>query len=400
MKIAIVSSIYPYPTDTGGKQRIVSIIEFLIQKDFMVELICLADKNDLPLHIPKKNKLKVTYFRHSRSKKISNILSNFWRNEPFQVSMNRNRRLQSYLSESSFDHVIVHMVRMAWLKIEIPATLEMVDSVAHNYSRYIESLSWKDYRLRDCLYKYELKLLKKYEVELIEKYPKTVLVSSLDKDYVISNITFDREVRSASFDKKINIIPLTLQANIGSISERTDKARHAILFIGKLDYQPNEQAVVYFLEEIFGSLISKHPELRFVLIGKNPTQKIKSLLSSYGGKVDHITFAEDLYPYMDDSFCSVALMLSGAGMQTKIIDAMSFAVPVVTSTIGFGAFKFKDGVEIIIADGDQNIIDEISNLYVNKLKGRNVGLLGKAAVEQEYGKNAFTRLYNKVLLDE
>ena len=400
MKIAIISSIYPYPTDTGGKQRIVSIIEFLIQKGFVVELICLVDKKDLPLHIPKNTKLKVTYFCHSRNKKAFNILLNFWRHEPFQVSMNRNRSLQNYLSKRTFDHVIVHMVRMSWLKIEAPATLEMVDSVAHNYSRYIESLSWKDYGVKDLLYKYELKLLKEYEVEVIERYAKTVLVSSLDKDYVISNIIFGKEVQATSFDKKINIIPLTLQTNIDSSIERSNKARNSVLFIGKLDYQPNEQAVVYFLEEIFGSLISKHPELRFVLIGKSPTQKIKSLLSSYGDKVDHITFAEDLYPYMDNSFCSVALMLSGAGMQTKIIDAMTYAVPVVTTIIGFGDFKFKNGVEIIIADGDQNIIDEISNLYVNTVKGYTIGVNGKAAVEQEYGKNAFSRLYSEVLIDE
>jgi hypothetical protein len=400
MKIAIVSSIYPYPTDTGGKQRIVSIINFLIQKGFVVELICLVEKRDLPLHIPKNTKLKVTCFCHSRNKKAFNILLNFWRHEPFQVSMNRNRNLQNYLSKRSFDHVIVHMVRMSWVKIEAPATLEMVDSVAHNYSRHIESLSWNHYGVKDLLYKYELKLLKKYEVEAIERFNKTVLVSSLDKDYVISNRIFGEEVQAVSFEKKINIIPLTLQTNIGSNTDRSDKTRNSVLFIGKLDYQPNEQAVAYFLKEIFGSLISKHPELRFVLIGKNPTQKIKTLMSNFEGKVDHINFAEDLYSYMDDSFCSVAPMLSGSGMQTKIIDSMTYAVPVVTTLIGFGDFKFKNGVEIVIADDSQNIVDEISNLYVDKAKGYTIGVSGKAAVEREYGKDVFSRLYSEVLVDE
>lgn len=400
MKIAIVSSIYPFPTDTGGKQRIVSIIEFLISKGFTVELICLVDKKDIPLCVPKNIKLKVNHFFHSRAKKVLNIILNFWRKEPFQVSMNRNKKLQTYLAHSDYDHVIVHMVRMSWLEVEARATFEMVDSIAHNYSRYISSLSWKDYRLKDFLYHYELKLLKKYEVTVIEKFVKTVLVSSVDKDYVVSNLVSGNKRRAASLEKKINIIPLSLQRNIDKEFNRSDKHRNSVLFIGKLDYQPNEQAVVFFLERIFSKLIDRHPEIRFILIGKNPTEKIKNRLKSYEGRVDHIIFAQDLYPYMDNSFCSVAPMLGGAGMQTKIIDAMSFAVPVVTTTIGYGAFEFKDGVEISIADGHQDIVDAISNLYVNKRKGHNMGMLGRAAVERQYGTKAFSQSYSKVLQND
>ena len=58
-----------------------------------------------------------------------------------------------------------------------------------------------------------------------------------------------------------------------NIAENPD----SIVFVGTLDYGPCETAVSYFVQEILPLLKKKIPHVRFIAVGKNPSNHLKML---------------------------------------------------------------------------------------------------------------------------
>ena len=73
------------------------------------------------------------------------------------------------------------------------------------------------------------------------------------------------------------------------------------------------------------------PNLHFYIIGRNPPRKIRNLHNPEGG-VFVTGFLNDIDPYMANARVFVAPMRIARGMQTKILEAMSYGIPVINQS--------------------------------------------------------------------
>lgn len=136
-----------------------------------------------------------------------------------------------------------------------------------------------------------------------------------------------------------------------------------IIFIGKMSYNPNIVAVTFFVTQVFPILLLSFPHLKFVIVGATPDVRVQQLANNKNIIVTG--FVDSIEPYLQHAAIVVAPMLTGAGIQNKIIQAMSYACCIVTTTIGAEGLNIVNN-EIAIVDGAEEMAERITYLLRNK----------------------------------
>lgn len=102
-----------------------------------------------------------------------------------------------------------------------------------------------------------------------------------------------------------------------------------LLFFGKLDYQPNAEAVEILTREIMPRVLEQLPEAHFVICGYNPPiEQYAHPRLVFTGVVPRI---ED---YINASDVVVVPLISGGGTKLKIVQSIACGQPVVTTSVG------------------------------------------------------------------
>ena len=150
---------------------------------------------------------------------------------------------------------------------------------------------------------------------------------------------------------------------------RTSKHENenVLLFVGKMNYEPNVVAVTTFAERVFPKLLVAYPNLQFQIVGAHPDKRVQRLANN--ANIQVMGFVDSLEPYFQHATVVVAPMLTGAGIQNKIIQAMSYGCCVVTTPIGAEGLiiihneiavwddedKMADGIKMLLSDRDKRM---------------------------------------------
>lgn len=139
-------------------------------------------------------------------------------------------------------------------------------------------------------------------------------------------------------------------------------ARSGITFIGGYNHTPNTDAAIWLCEEIMPLVWSTNPEICVRLLGSNPSAAVTALRSD---RVDVPGYLPDVAPYFEESRVFVAPLRYGAGMKGKIGQALSYGLPVVTTTVGTEGYELADGSSCLIADDAPSFAKAIVRLYTD-----------------------------------
>jgi SAM-dependent methyltransferase/glycosyltransferase involved in cell wall biosynthesis len=162
-------------------------------------------------------------------------------------------------------------------------------------------------------------------------------------------------------DAKVEVIP-----NIHSPVDKVKPAaaRKHLLFIGHYAHTPNEDAVLYFVQDIFPFIQKELPGVIFYVVGSHITEKVKSLATQ---DVVPVGYQPDLSHYLNDCRVFVAPLRYGAGMKGKIGQSMSSGLPVVTTSIGAEGMNLTNGKHALIADSPSAFANAVIRLYTDDL---------------------------------
>lgn len=137
------------------------------------------------------------------------------------------------------------------------------------------------------------------------------------------------------------------------------------MFVGGFGHPPNEDAVLWFVDEVL-PLIRKRCDMPFYVIGANPTEQVKKLAGNGVIIKGFVTDAE-LEEMYNTCRMAVIPLRYGAGVKGKVIEALYYGIPMVTTSIGIegitGAERFVE-----IADTADSFADKVTALYNNMPK--------------------------------
>lgn len=122
-----------------------------------------------------------------------------------------------------------------------------------------------------------------------------------------------------------------------------------LLFVGTMSYPPNEDAILYFCEEIYPHIRKGYRGgIRLTIVGRRPSAKVTALAEDASivvtGGVDLVE------PYYEEADLVVVPIRYGGGTRIKILEALSFGRPVVSTTIGAEGLELTQGRDLEIAD--------------------------------------------------
>lgn len=117
-----------------------------------------------------------------------------------------------------------------------------------------------------------------------------------------------------------------------------------------MDYKPNIDAVVWFVEKCWPRIIERHPDSIFYIVGMNPVAQIKALQSIEGV---HVTgFVDEVLPYYHQATAFVAPFRLARGVQNKVLQAAACSIPIITTPMGAEGIDFAGESTMYMANDE------------------------------------------------
>jgi glycosyltransferase involved in cell wall biosynthesis len=155
-----------------------------------------------------------------------------------------------------------------------------------------------------------------------------------------------------------------------------------VCFVGKLDYQPNEDAILYFHDQIWPLISKEHPAATFFVVGSNPSGSVQALARD--PSVEVTGFVQDVRPYLRRAGIAVVPVRMGGGILNKVIEAMAMGVPVITRTIGTHGLAAKPGRDLLVCDEVEYFGREVNRLLRDQGARRRLAENGRRYVESHH----------------
>ena len=170
--------------------------------------------------------------------------------------------------------------------------------------------------------------------------------------------------------------------------------RDRLLFVGGFRHRPNVQAAQWLVSEILPCLRSllgsKTPQL--LIIGSDPPDEVRGLSGDQIAVTGHISDAE-LQEHYNHAVCAVAPLLFGGGMKGKVIEAMRYGVPVVTTSVGAQGLEDANGF-MAVADTPEAFAHMISELCENEGHWETRSRSGLLFIEEHFSLAALRKCFD------
>ena len=157
--------------------------------------------------------------------------------------------------------------------------------------------------------------------------------------------------------------------------------RRDLLFIGSLAHRPNEDAVLFFMREVYPLVRKILPSVRLDIIGDFASAAIQACDSE---DVRIRGYVPDVEPYLRNARVFIAPLRFGAGIKGKVGEAMAHGVPVVTTSIGAEGFGLTDGLDVMIGDDPESFANAIQKLYSQQDLWERVAQNSRVRIERNF----------------
>jgi sugar transferase (PEP-CTERM/EpsH1 system associated) len=157
----------------------------------------------------------------------------------------------------------------------------------------------------------------------------------------------------------------------------------SVVFTGSMDWLPNEDAVLYFLKEIFPLIRREVPETSFTVVGRSPSPRLKSIAASET-RVYLTGWVEDVRPFLARSALCIVPLRIGGGTRIKIFEAMAMGKAVLSTSIGAEGLPVRDGADIAIADTPEEFARKAVALLRQPAERARLGSAGRRLVSERY----------------
>jgi polysaccharide biosynthesis protein PslH len=147
-----------------------------------------------------------------------------------------------------------------------------------------------------------------------------------------------------------------------------------LVFIGKMDYRPNIDAMLWFAQEIWPMIVERRPETTLAVVGQQPHARLAPLRAlpnvAITGQV------ESVRPYLDGASVFIMPFRLGSGTRLKLIEAMAAGKAIVATPSGAEGFPLYNDKELLLATQPADFA--LSVLH----------LLGQPSERERLGQNA------------
>lgn len=208
---------------------------------------------------------------------------------------------------------------------------------------------------------------------------------AVDVIYYPSHVETEEVVRRLP-EACARTLPLNIYEPRTNHYSSTVAQRKDLVFVGGFGHPPNEDAVLWFLDNCWPEIEEALPEARFYCVGSKPTEALKARQSKRILVTGWVS-DEKLEEIYRQARLAVIPLRYGAGIKGKVIEALWHSVPVVMSTI---AAEGLPGVEkcALIEDSPDGLTAKIPMLYNNTAELRRMSEQCEQFIRENFSESA------------
>lgn len=323
---------------------------------------------------------------------IKTMLAREW---PIQCSLyfskQNAKQIESYCDEIQPDYIFSDMIRTSmyydsFCHSHAVKVLDMDDLLSARYERqlhaeYQSNISGQyasrlpgvinkfvgNQVVRNAILTLERSLTEKAELYYSRLYDKVIFVSEVETAYLNRRLPN----KALTIPVGINAVPKTKLTGIPE--------KNLLSYVGNLNVAANVDTLHWIISDILPKI--RH-EVKFMVIGKCSDDIKKKYKDNanviFTGRV------EDLVEYVRKSQIFLSPILYGTGIKTKILEAMSMGVPVVTNDVGAEGIAAQNGREFWVKNDSAAIAGQVDDLLEHYEFALNVAEEGRKLVEEKY----------------
>jgi glycosyltransferase involved in cell wall biosynthesis len=215
-------------------------------------------------------------------------------------------------------------------------------------------------------------------------------------DYVLTVSDNNGDFYARRVDaRKISVIPTGVDLKYFRPSSDAEEPNF-LVFTGSMDWLPNEDAVMYFVNQILPRVHSHIPKARLLVVGRRPSERLRAL-ANRNDALEITGQVADIRPYVQRASVCIVPLRVGGGTRLKIFEAMAMGKAIVSSSVGAEGLPVNDGDNIILANDPEEFAGRVVELLRGQEARRRLGQAARQLVEQNYSWSSVSEHFDAVL---
>jgi sugar transferase (PEP-CTERM/EpsH1 system associated) len=251
--------------------------------------------------------------------------------------------------------------------VELPWIMHMAELDSDKWLQYSKRERWP----MSWVYAREWRTLEAFERRLVDAAATSVFCTPLEQRI---------------FDERMPGHPSVVLRNGVDLERFRPAPERAepghLVFVGVMDYLPNVDGCVWFVESILPLVRERHPDARFTIVGSKPTPDVQALARHPGVTVTG--FVDEPRDHLERAAVSVAPLRIARGIQNKVLEAMAMGLPTVGTTSATQGVEGTSGEHFLVADDERAFAAAVGELLDDPAGARRLGDRARAFVEERY----------------
>ena len=378
MRILLLTPRPPWPPIDGGRIAMGRLAEGLLRAGASVEIVSLNPRKHRVAVVPAPLPMQTIDIDTSRV--VGPALS---RKTPFIVAR--------FVCGEFRDAIRAALRRFKpdIVQIESPFLLPYVATVREESGARVVLRSLNvEFRIWEGLVRNERSALRRFALRRVAASLRAYEVRQLNTaDAIVPISTEDgEEFRRLGCMRPMHVVPCGITP--GDLPANAPESG-TVGFIGSLDFRPNQEAVMWIVDELWPRVIERAPEAHLSIAGSSAPDWLRR--HAAGKNIEFLGTVDDARAFLTRMSVVIAPLFAGGGMRIKVLEAMALARPVVATTLGAGGIDVESDRDIIIADDVMAFAGGVTRLLREPGTAARIGDAARNTVRDRYDNDTLAR---------
>jgi glycosyltransferase involved in cell wall biosynthesis len=377
MHILFISWWWPYPANNGAKIRIYNLLRHLSSR-YTVTLLSFAEAHEatpeqqahLREFCTRVEAVPKPVYHPTALKAVAGYFSQWPRSLVDVYSAEMEQRVLQVARETPVDMMIASQQQtMRYVDVlpDTPAILEEAEvTIFHDRVENAQGAA----RLRSQL---TLSKLEHALQAFMARGIAVTVVSEAERTYI---------AHFAPPGSRLEIIPNGVDTLTYQPDPSVQPEPYHLIYTGAVTYQPNYDAVAYFVRDVWPLIHQQFPQAQFTVTGSTQNVEVHDLAAQPG--VHFTGYVPSIADAVRRSTALVVPLRTGGGTRLKILEAIALGVPVISTTKGAEGLNLHDNEHLLIADTPAEMVSAVSRIFQDSALSQRLAVAGRAQVEREY----------------
>lgn len=385
MNILQLSPQYPFEESDGGKKSISMFFKGFIEQGHNVTFVYLGDKEFSDY--PSLQNGEIIHLHHSTKNTMLRKIRSVFSHTPLYISKHNSPILQEQLLDiikrKTIDIVHADHTAMAELAIfaakylDVPVVLRLHNVEWKIWQRFGDRCS--NFSPVRYYIQRQARLLKEKETQLSEQCDLCLAITEKDKQAI------------NSMSEKIRVATIPFGVNHNDFEpDNSYKESNTLLLATTWAWRHNVDGAIWFINKVMPLIREKIPNAKLYLLGKH----LPVFFEKYSSEgIEPTGFVPSIEEYYRRCQVFVSPLFVGSGIRIKILEAMSYGLPVVSTIVGAEGIEADESHGLFVSDDAQTQAQTIIDLF---LSADNVSVLGNDAYSYVRKKYSAENLMQRV----